>query len=99
MNGRGVRDRRAQDVLEIVTIKVLVHTCSNCSVPYYTLHVDERHLATSHEVQHVLENQTGRYMIPNLIEALTQDSVLEAVSPCAKKVTAYTGPDRRTRHA
>lgn len=71
-----------------INVKILYHTSPNLNTAYYTIAVGKMHKARACEVRGILDNQTGRGFICNLIELLTQDPVLEAISPVARKVTS-----------
>lgn len=87
MNIRGAKRPKTSDVTSIINVKILLHECSTKAQCYYTVSVGTKRPAHCLKVRHVLGNQTGHYMITNLIEALTQDAVLEAISPLQKKVS------------
>ena len=83
MNGRGVVRQRGvgTNQLSIIDVRVMVHTCPCRSQAYFTISVGRARKVRIFESKGFFAKQTGRYMIPCLIEALTQDEVLKAVSP------------------
>ena len=71
-----------------INIKILLHMSPGAKRPYYTIAVGKIHKVGYFETKRILANQTGRGFIPNLLELLTQDSVLEAIAPNLMKVVS-----------
>ncbi len=82
---RGTRDERRSTQHTVVNVKIMISVSPSCSIPYYTIAMTKPHKAGFYEVARVQKNQVGRGYVNSLIEALTQDPVLETISPCAKK--------------
>ncbi len=79
---RIIGERRTQSHINIIDIKIMVHTSAHQSKPYFTMSIGKTRKAPGYfETKKFFDNQKGRYMVQNLIEALTQDDVLTSISP------------------
>ena len=80
MKNRGPSRQKKADIVSIIKVKIMVHEYSNYPGVCYTVSVGEKLPANYLHVRQVIANQAGRYQVPSLIEALTQDPVLTSIS-------------------
>jgi len=84
------KDRRVkQTKMEIINLKIMVQYSPDHQMPFYTVALGSKHTVQNEtEAKRFFATQRGRYMLTNLIEALTQDDVLDLLSPCKRKVVS-----------